>query len=504
MIIGVEPFVKFLNLMSKKAVIIGSGIAGLAAAIRLRLKGYQVEVFEKNTYPGGKLSEIKGAGFRFDAGPSLFTMPQYVDELFHLSGRDPREYYHYSKLGEICRYFWNDQTRFVTRSDQQIMAKEAAEVFDTQSNQFLEKIERAAYIEETTGKLFLEQTLHDWKGFINKEALRAIIRMPKLGLNKTLHEVNKRSFKDPKLVQLFDRYATYNGSSPYQTPGIMEVIPHYEYNVGAFFPEKGMVEIIHSVVRLAKEIGVVFSFGHEVTEIVCDKSVVKGIRLANGEQIHAQIVVSNMDVYYTYSRLLKGVSAPKRRLNQERSSSALIFYWGVNKQFEELGVHNVLFADDYKAEFEAVFKTEVAYKDPTIYLHISSKIKEDDAPQDAENWFVMINTPPKGQVNWNEYVEQAKKYVQKKLSRLLNVELQNLIVFEEMLSPPNLELRTYAYQGSLYGASSNSRYAAFLRQPNFHRKLKGLYFVGGSVHPGGGIPLCLLSAKIAANHVPSV
>lgn len=490
--------------MNKKAVIIGSGIAGLAAAIRLRLKGYQVQVFEKNTYPGGKLSEITGAGFRFDAGPSLFTMPHYVDELFQLAGKDPRDYFDYLKLDEICRYFWNDQTRFVSRSDKQRMAKDAAEVFDTTSNRFLEKIERAAYIEETTGKLFLEQTLHDWKGFINKETLRAIFRMPKLGLNKTLHEVNESSFDDPKLVQLFDRYATYNGSSPYQTPGIMEVIPHYEYNIGAFFPKKGMAEIIHSVVRLAKEIGVIFSLGQEVVEIVCEKSVIKGIRLANGEQINAAIVVSNMDVYYTHTRLLKDISISKRRLRQERSSSALIFYWGVNKQFEELDVHNVFFADDYKAEFETIFKAHIPYKDPTVYLHVSSKIKTDDAPAGAENWFVMINTPPKAQVDWDEYVKQAKEYVQKKLSRLLNVEVQNLIVFEEMLSPSIIEARTYGYQGSLYGASSNSKYAAFLRQPNFHRKLKGLYFVGGSAHPGGGIPLCLLSAKIAANHVPSV
>lgn len=487
--------------MSKVAIVIGAGIAGIASAIRLQLKGFRVEVFEKNKYPGGKLSEIQLGKFRFDAGPSLFTMPQYVDELFRLAGKDPKKYFQYSRLESICHYFWEDGTRFVASGDREELAVEAEKTFDCSSDQIKNKLDKAAYIEKTTGELFLEQSLHDWKGFANRKTLIAMSRIPKLGVTKTLHDVNKRSFNDSKLVQLFDRYATYNGSDPYKTPGIMEVIPHYEYNVGAYFPRKGMVDITNSLVRLAEELGVKFHYDQEITEILHSGTEINGVQLLSGKKVDAEVVVSNMDVYFTYEKLLKRFKLPKKRLSQERSSSALIFYWGISRKFDELGVHNVFFADDYQSEFEAVFNSEKAYFDPTIYVHISSKLKRDDAPEGNENWFVMINTPPKGEIEWKGYIHDARKYILDKLSRNLGVDISKQILVEDYLFPTTIESRTYSYQGSLYGSSSNSKYAAFLRQPNFHKKLKGLFFVGGSAHPGGGIPLCLLSAKIATDHV---
>lgn len=487
--------------MNNKAVIIGSGIAGIAAAIRLRVKGYQVEVFEKNAVPGGKIAEIKMNGFRFDAGPSLFTMPHYVDELFRLARKNPKDYFDYIKLDEICTYHWNDGTKFIASSDVNKMARDASKLFNVTAKQLEDKLEKAAYIEEQVGELFLEQSIHHWSNFLNWSTVKAVFNSAKLGLNKTLHEVNEKSFSDPKMIQIFDRYATYNGSNPFQTPGIMEVIPHYEYNIGAYFPKKGMVDIVNSLVRLGEDIGIKFSYNSEVKEILYEESNIKGVNIANDKSLEADIVVSNMDVYYTYNKLLQGIEQPNKMLSQERSSSALIFYWGMNRKFDELGVHNIFFADDYKAEFKSVFNDKDVYDDPTIYVHISSKVKSDDAPELGENWFVMINTPSKGEVDWDEYIRLAKENIQAKLSRLLGVDISDYIVCEDQLFPSLIEERTMSYQGALYGTSSNSKFAAFLRHPNFHKKLKGLYFVGGSTHPGGGIPLCLLSAKIAADHV---
>ncbi|MCB9188835.1 MAG: phytoene desaturase [Flavobacteriales bacterium] len=487
--------------MARKAIVIGAGIAGIASSIRLRIKGFDVEVYEKNSYPGGKLTELNLGDFRFDAGPSLFTMPQYVEELFRMAGRNPEDYFDYVKLDNVCHYFWDDGKQFVASADPQSFAQEAGKNFNCDSSEITAKLEKAAYIEATTGKLFLEQSLHDWKGFVNKETLIALSRIPKLGLNKTLNEVNEASFKDPKLVQLFNRYATYNGSNPYKTPGIMEVIPHYEYNIGAFFPAKGMVDITNSLVKLAEELGVKFYYDQEISSILHTGGKIDGVQLLTSEKVPADVVVSNMDVYFTYNKLLQGIKVPQKRLSQERSSSALIFYWGINREFDELGVHNIFFADDYKAEFDAIFDSKQVYRDPTVYVHISSKIKLDDAPKGMENWFVMINTPPKGEIDWEDYIKQARNNILKKLSKNLGVDIAKHIVVEDKLFPATIESRTYSYQGSLYGTSSNSKYAAFLRQPNFHKKLKGLYFVGGSAHPGGGIPLCLLSAKIATEHV---
>jgi phytoene dehydrogenase-like protein len=210
-----------------------------------------------------------------------------------------------------------------------------------------------------------------------------------------------------------------------------------------------------------------------------------------------------MDIWFTYHKLLSSHPHlfPKKILSQERSSSALIFYWGIKKQFPELDLHNIFFSADYKAEFDHIWEQQTIYDDPTVYINISSKLKTDDAPAGCENWFVMINLPANKGQDWDKLIEEARKNIQQKLSRILKTDIAELIVSESILDPRSIESRTSSYQGSIYGTSSNSRFAAFLRHSNRSSKIKNLYFCGGSVHPGGGIPLCLLSAKIASEWV---
>ncbi|MFN5622091.1 MAG: phytoene desaturase family protein, partial [Flavobacteriales bacterium] len=200
----------------------------------------------------------------------------------------------------------------------------------------------------------------------------------------------------------------------------------------------------------------------------------------------------------TYRRLLPRERAPKRTLKQERSSSALIFYWGVNREFKELDLHNIFFASDYKKEFEVLFDGKGVADDVTVYVHISSKDEKADALAGCENWFVMVNVPGNKGQDWDALIPQVRERVIAKLNRLLKCDLTVHIEAEHILDPRGIEARTSSYQGSLYGAASNNRFAAFLRHPNFSRSIKNLYFCGGSVHPGGGIPLCLMSGKIAS------
>ena len=210
-----------------------------------------------------------------------------------------------------------------------------------------------------------------------------------------------------------------------------------------------------------------------------------------------------MDIYPTYKKLLPKLKAPKKQLSQERSSSAVIFYWGIQKIFNTLELHNIFFSDDYRAEFDAIFKEEIVSDDPTIYLNITSKDVPGDAPAGCENWFIMINTPPDKGQDWDEIVSKLRTIVINKLSKELAVNLASLIVCEEVLTPPLIQSKTQSHLGALYGSSSNNSFAAFLRHPNFSSRIKNLYFCGGSVHPGGGIPLCLLSAKIVDELIPS-
>ncbi len=487
---------------SNKAIVIGSGIAGIASAIRLKTKGYSVIVFEKNAYPGGKLSSFESGKYRFDTGPSLFTMPHFVDELFELAGKNPRDYFQYVKHNKSCYYFWDDGTKIEAESDIKKWSKKVSETFNTEEGIIERKLQKAAKINQTIGDLFLEQSLHQIKNFLNLKTLKAIFKIGDLDIHKSLHQANQDDLKHPKLVQLFDRYATYNGSNPYKTPGIMVVIPHYEHNVGTFFPIEGMNSITTSLVKLAKDIGVEFVFNSTVDKIVLDEAQkrVEGIMI-NGNFFEANLIFSNMDVYFTYNRLLPKVKYPKKTLSQERSSSAIIFYWGIKKEFPELDLHNIFFTKKYKDEFDAIFNAKTMYNDPTVYINISSKITKKDAPENAENWFVMVNAPANEAQDWDNLINETRKNIISKINAVLKTNIEKLIETEEILDPRTIESKTLSYKGSLYGTSSNSKFAAFLRHPNFKKNIKGLYFVGGSVHPGGGIPLCLLSAKIATNHV---
>ncbi|MCX2745990.1 phytoene desaturase family protein [Mangrovivirga sp. M17] len=486
--------------MSKNAIIIGSGIAGLATAIRLKAKNYDVSVFEANESPGGKLSRLESNGYTFDAGPSLFTLPSLVDELFEISGEKPDENFKYYKKNIHCQYFFNDGTKFTAWDDQDKFINEITEVFKINAKSVLEYLDKSKRKYELTSPLFLERSLHKVNSFLNFNTLKAIASANNLDLFDTLDEVNRHHFKDPRLVQLFNRYATYNGSSPYKTPGIMSMIPHLEFNVGTFYPEGGMYSITDSLYALAKKKGVKFNFNSPVDRIICKNGVVEGI-ITKNEEHSADLVVSNMDIVPTYRKLMPDQKAPEKTLSQERSSSALIYYWGIRKQFPELDLHNIFFSGNYKKEFTDIFDHKKVPDDPTIYINITSKEDPEHAPEGCENWFVMVNVPPNSGQNWDEMISITKKRIISRLNKFLDADIEKLIETEEMLTPITIESKTSSYMGALYGAGSNDRNAAFLRHPNFSSKIKNLYFCGGSVHPGGGIPLCLQSAKIVSSLV---
>ncbi len=484
----------------KNALIIGAGIAGIATAIRLAVKGYDVAIFEANSYPGGKLSEFEKDGFRFDAGPSLLTMPQYIDELFMLADKKPTDYFSYQKLDVVCNYFYEDGSYIKASADEDKFIAELSKATDEPETAIKKYAENSRRIYNITNHVFLERSLHRLKTYLSWNAIGSILHLPQIDAMRTMHKANTSFFRDQRAVQFFDRYATYNGSNPFSAPATLNVIPHIEQHFGAYFPDGGMYNIVISLVKLAESLGVKFHYNFPVEEIVLDGRKVKGIKV-NGELHEADIVVSNMDVWFTYHKLLKDRPKlhPQKILQQERSSSALIFYWGINKQFPQLDLHNIFFSADYKTEFDHIWQQKDIYHDPTVYLNISSKYKPDDAPARCENWFVMINVPANTGQDWDQLIADARKNIVAKLNRLLGEDISPLIVNESVLDPRGIESRTSSYQGSIYGTSSNSQFAAFLRHANKSSKIDGLYFCGGSVHPGGGIPLCLLSAKIVSD-----
>jgi phytoene desaturase len=249
------------------------------------------------------------------------------------------------------------------------------------------------------------------------------------------------------------------------------------------------------LVKLAEEIGVEFHFNQEVTAIKTANNLVKSVTTTSNNYL-ADVVVCNADIHTVYEKLLPSSKKLKEVDKQERSSSALIFYWGIDKEFPELDVHNIMFTEDYKTEFDHIFESKTIYEDPTVYINITSKHIKEDAPNGKENWFVMINVPSVYGQDWDSMVADARRNILRKISKNLGEDIESLILFEKQLTPQLIQDKTYSFKGSLYGTSSNSRFAAFFRHKNFSSQYKNLYFVGGSVHPGGGIPLALSSAKI--------
>jgi phytoene desaturase len=312
-----------------------------------------------------------------------------------------------------------------------------------------------------------------------------------------MHIKNEKTFSNPKTVQLFNRFATYNGSNPYKAPALMNMISHLEFNLGAYLPKKGMHQITTHLVKLAEEANVEIKYNTTVETLNVESNNRIASIKSNGISYPFDIVASDIDIHALYKYLLPNSFTPKKLIQQEKSSSAYVFYWGINKEFAALGLHNILFSDDYKKEFDYLFSKQYPTEDPTIYINITSKYCKDDAPEGCENWFVMVNVPHNKSESIN-YAEAIRKNVVDKINMMLKTDIEKYIISESTLNPIDIENQTSSLGGSLYGNSSNNKFAAFLRHANFSSSIKNLFLVGGSVHPGGGIPLCLFSAKIAS------
>jgi phytoene desaturase len=481
--------------MTKTVGIIGAGIGGLALSIRLANLGFKVTVFEKNSYPGGKLSELSLNGFRFDKGPSLFTMPSLIDELTSLQGSKYK--LEYQKLDVITNYFYSDGTQLKATANLEDFAEEIHLKLNEKKESVLKHIKRNAFYFKTTEDLFLKQSLHQIKNFINLKTVKGILFAPFLGLFSTMHKKNEQTFSNPKTVQLFNRFATYNGSNPYKAPALMNMISHLEFNLGAYLPLKGMHQITKHLVQLAEDAAVTIKYNQTVEKLDVDSNNRIASIKCNGANYPFDIVASDIDIRVLYKHLLPSSFTPEKLIQQEKSSSAYVFYWGINREFSALGLHNILFSEDYKKEFDYLFSKQFPTDDPTIYINITSKYCKDDAPSGCENWFVMVNVPHNKNASIS-YTDDIRKNVVAKINSMLKTNIEQYIVTESTLSPVDIENQTSSYGGSLYGNSSNNKFAAFLRHANFSSSIKNLYLVGGSVHPGGGIPLCLLSAKIAS------
>jgi phytoene desaturase len=474
-------------------------VAGLAAAARLAAQGYRVDLLEAASEPGGKMRDYQADGFRFDGGPSLFTLPEVMEQLFADCGKKMSDYVTYDRLELVTRYFYPDGTQVNAWSSPERLASELELKIGEPAAQVLAFLKRAAYMYRITASVFIERSLHDWRNLLRLSTFLRLFAIPRLGIFTSMYHFQKRWLRHERSLQLFGRFATYNGSDPYRAPGTLSMIAHIEQERGAFYPHGGMVALRNALHQLAIDLGVHIRVNTRADRFWIHEKRLKGLLLGEEREVYPIVVCAN-DILQVQRQQMPRKYSLKRFLSQELSTSAVVFHWAVQGSFPQLDLHNVFFSAHYRREFQHLQRGEIDF-DPTWYVYISSKKNPADAPSGFENWFVMANVPAQRDLPWEALVERLREEAFDRLSKALGIDLKSLVNEQRVITPLEMERVTGAVGGALYGPASNSRWSAFLRQANRDQRIKGLFYCGGTVHPGGGIPLCLHSAAITADLV---
>ena len=468
-------------------VVIGAGVGGLCAAIRLGAAGRRVTVLERNDVAGGKLAVREREGFSFDTGPSLVTLPGLFADVLALAGLRLDDDLDLVRLDPQFRYHWPDGSSLDVADD----PARTAVSMDALSpgagaayRAFLADAERIWTVAERT---FLAGAMDRPTAMVRRmRSPRDLLAIDPL---RTLHRAAAARFADPRLQQWAGRYATYSGSSPYRAPATLACIAHVEAAHGCWYPRRGLGALRDALVRAAHAVGVEVRCGIDVASIE-PGSVVTGA----GERVRGRHIVANVDAVHLYRDLLHDERMTRRVRRAEPSGSGFVMLAGVRGRTPGLAHHNVWFSPSYAAEYDALDHGRAAH-DPTIYACVSSVTDPAQAPRGDENWFLLVNVPPGP-------LPAQEAYAGVVFDRLAarGVDLRHRLAFTELITPSDLQARYRAEGGSIYGTSSNGRRAAFLRPAN-RSPHPGLYLVGGSSHPGGGLPLVATSGRIVAEMI---
>jgi len=464
-----------------EVVVIGAGVGGLACAIRLGQAGHRVTVLEASTVVGGKLGRYERDGFVFDTGPSLLTLPRVFEDLLGPGTLRP------VPLDPIVRHRFPDGSTLDSTSDG--FAGRIADAFGPAAAADWERLwRRAARVWDASWRDILRAPVEP------RSLARLAWRVGDLAAvapGQTLRGLGRRHLRDPRLRMLLDRYATYTGADPRRAPAALVAIPYAELSFGGWYLPGGLATLADALLARCAELGVTVRTGTPVARIDAAGGRVHGVRLAGGERLRADVVVSNVDALTTYRSLLPSPARLGRLA--DRGLGGFVLLLGVRGATPGLAHHNVFFPADYDAEFDAVFAGRPA-TDPAVFVTVA-----DDPlvrPPGHEAWFVLVNAPLQGPLDWRRE-GLADAYADRVLDVLAarGVDVRDRILFREIRTPADLAATTGAPGGSIYGTAGG------LLRPANRGPARGLYLVGGSVHPGGGLPMVTLSAQIVADEI---
>ena len=476
-----------------EVVVVGAGVGGLAAAIRLRAAGHDVVVLERRGRAGGKLDAATDRGFTWETGPSLLTLPGVFDDLFAAAGHRLTEHVDLVRLDPICRYRFADGTTFDHRADLDDAAA-AAESFagPGAGDEWRRFMAHAESVWDVAERTFFAGPMESPLRLLQR--MRSPRDLLAIDGTTTLHRRAASIFTDPRLVQYVDRYATYSGSSPFRAPGTLSCIAHIEQALGAWYVTGGLGALRDAIVAVALDTGVDIRLDTDVAAITRTGDRATGVRLADGDTLAADAVVADVDALHLYRDLLPHPRARRRTEAAPRSTSGYVLLLGVDGATEGLAHHNLWFGADYEAEFDQLSRRGVPADDPSVYVCVSSVTDPTQAPDGAENWFVLVNTPPV-----DDDLDGYGDHVLEVLARR-GVDLAGRVRVRHDRPPSSLVKEFRTAGGAIYGTSSDGTRAAFVR-PRNRTPIPGLFLCGGSSHPGGGLPLVAISGAIAAKLV---
>ncbi|MBM7702026.1 phytoene desaturase family protein [Metabacillus iocasae] len=489
--------------MKKKVLVVGAGLGGLSAAIRLASDGYDVTVIEKGERIGGKLNIRSGKGFTFDTGPSILTMPWVLEQLFASANRDLHDYVKIERIEPQWRTFFEDGKTIDLTSDIPAMLEEMKKVSPEDADGFFEYLHYCSKMYEYSMKSFYKKSL---TGLHDLRSLHSVKELLSMDPMKSMDASTRKYIKDEHLRQLFNFLVMYIGSSPYNTPAILSQLTHVQLGLGIYYVQGGMYKIAEALGKVLNELGVEIRLNTAVKEIVTNGHRASGLLLQTGEMIPADLVVSNLEVIPTYKTLLKEHPQAKREVEHlskyEPTVSGLVLLLGVNRKYEKLAHHNFFFSKDQRVEFDTIFNKKEIADDPTIYVGISSKSDSTQAPEGKENLFVLTHVPPlKDGQDWTDIQAHYREMILTKLERMGMEDLRKSIEFEYTFTPNNLQELYGANGGSIYGVVTDRKKNGGFKIPSRSHLLSNLYFVGGSTHPGGGVPMVTLSGQLTADAI---
>ncbi len=486
----------------KTAVIIGAGIAGITTAIYLARKGFDVTVYEKNSFPGGRCGQILRDGHRFDLGATIFLMPEIYKKVFKSLGLTLDDCFESTPLSTLYTMHFGDGSSLRFSTDKSVL-KEELERVETGSYEKSQELIKTGYrlFELSMDRLLGRNFYRIWD-FVTLSNALLLLRLKTYMRHMTLV---KRYFKNPNLQKAFSFQNIYVGQNPYKAPALFAMLPAAELTEGSLFPAGGMFSITEKMMSLATDAGARFIYNTPVAKIQTDTDHVNGIILQNGQTVMADLVIANADLPYVYRELLPDKRKSGRIEKLRYSCSAIVIHWGLDKVYPQFSHHNVFLSDDYRNNLDKIFDDRSISDHPSFYVHAPVRSDPGAAPAGQDSISIII---PSGHFsdqddhNWNELKNKAREFVISRLKQLGMTDIEEHIKFEICYLPQTWKNIFNLSKGATFGSLGHNIFQmGYFRPHNRHDRYKNLYFAGGSTHPGSGIPLVLLSAQLTSERI---